>query len=105
MEKKFRKTFETMEGLCRVMHVTDLKKPNTGKDYDNENCVRYALPPNNSHTLLLESIRFYFILQKVCELVCFFVCLFVFLSSSTLLHIFISELDSTPLQCIFTDAV
>jgi hypothetical protein len=35
-EKKFRKKFETMEGLCQVMPVTDLKSPNTGKDDDDE---------------------------------------------------------------------
>jgi hypothetical protein len=32
MEKKFRKTFETTKVLYQVMHVTDPKSPNTGKD-------------------------------------------------------------------------
>jgi hypothetical protein len=33
-EKKFRKTFETMKGLCHVMPITSLKRPNAGKDDD-----------------------------------------------------------------------
>jgi hypothetical protein len=32
--EKFRKIFETMEGLYHVMPVTDLKRPNNGKDDD-----------------------------------------------------------------------
>jgi hypothetical protein len=30
--KKFRKTFETMKGLCYVMPVAGLMRQNTGKD-------------------------------------------------------------------------
>jgi hypothetical protein len=33
-ENKFRKTFETMTGLCHIMPVTGLKRRNTGKDDD-----------------------------------------------------------------------
>jgi hypothetical protein len=36
-EKKFRKTFEKMEGFSFVTHVTGLTRPNTGKDnYDDD---------------------------------------------------------------------
>jgi hypothetical protein len=36
--KKFRKTFEKMEGFSFVTPVTGLNRPNTGKeDYDNDN--------------------------------------------------------------------
>jgi hypothetical protein len=33
-EKKFRKTFEKMEGLSFVTPVTGLNRPNTGKEDD-----------------------------------------------------------------------
>jgi hypothetical protein len=36
VEKKCRKTFETMEGLCHVMLVTGLKRPNAGKADDDD---------------------------------------------------------------------
>jgi hypothetical protein len=35
-EKKFRKTFEKMEGFSFVTPVTGLNRPNTGKENDNE---------------------------------------------------------------------
>jgi hypothetical protein len=35
-EKKFRKTFEMVEGICHVMLVTGLKMRNTEKDYDDD---------------------------------------------------------------------
>jgi hypothetical protein len=36
MEKKFRKTFEKMEGFSYVTHLTGLNRPNTGKKDDDE---------------------------------------------------------------------
>jgi hypothetical protein len=39
-EKKFRKTFEKMEGFSFVTPVTGLNRPNTGKeDDDDEICI------------------------------------------------------------------
>jgi hypothetical protein len=35
-EKKFRKTFEKMEGFSFVKPVTGLNRPNTGKEDDDE---------------------------------------------------------------------
>jgi hypothetical protein len=36
MEKKFRKTFEKMEGFSFVTQVTGLNRPNTGKEDDED---------------------------------------------------------------------
>jgi hypothetical protein len=36
MEKKFRKTFEKMEGISFVTPVTCLSRPNTGKEDDDD---------------------------------------------------------------------
>jgi hypothetical protein len=36
MEKKFRKTFEKMEGFSFVTPVTGLNRPNTGKEEEEE---------------------------------------------------------------------
>jgi hypothetical protein len=40
-EKKFRKTFEKMEGLNFVTPITGLNRPNTGKedDDDDDECL------------------------------------------------------------------
>jgi hypothetical protein len=35
-ENKFRKTFEKMEGFSFVTPVTGLNRPNTGKEYDDD---------------------------------------------------------------------
>jgi hypothetical protein len=35
-EKKFRKTFEKMNGFSFVMPVTGLNRPNTGKEDDDD---------------------------------------------------------------------
>jgi hypothetical protein len=32
VKKKFRKTFEMVEGLCQVIPIIGLKRPYTGKD-------------------------------------------------------------------------
>jgi hypothetical protein len=37
-KKKFRKTFETMEGFSFVTPVTGLNRPNTGKE-DDDKCI------------------------------------------------------------------
>jgi hypothetical protein len=39
-EKKFRKTFETMEGFSFVTPVTCLNRPNTGNDDDDDDDIR-----------------------------------------------------------------
>jgi hypothetical protein len=36
-EKKFRKTFEEMEGFSFVTPITGLNRPNTGKEDDDDN--------------------------------------------------------------------
>jgi hypothetical protein len=36
MEKKFRQTFEKMEGFSFVTPITDLNRPNTGKEDDDD---------------------------------------------------------------------
>jgi hypothetical protein len=39
-ERKFRKTFEKMEGFSFVTPVTGLNRPNTGKEDDDDEPVR-----------------------------------------------------------------
>jgi hypothetical protein len=39
-ERKLRKTFEMMEELCHVMLITGLKRPNTGKNDDDETTLQ-----------------------------------------------------------------
>jgi hypothetical protein len=41
-EKKFRKTFEKMEWFSFVTPVTGLNRPNTGKEDDNDDDVKYG---------------------------------------------------------------
>jgi hypothetical protein len=40
MEKKFRQTFEKMEGFSFVTPVTGLNRPNTGKEDDDDDKKR-----------------------------------------------------------------
>jgi hypothetical protein len=45
MEKKFRKTFQKMEGFSFVTPLTGLNRPNTGKedDDDDDDIMAYTL--------------------------------------------------------------
>jgi hypothetical protein len=38
-EKKFRQTFEKMEGFSFVTPVTGVNRPNTGKEDDDDTCI------------------------------------------------------------------
>jgi hypothetical protein len=40
-KEKFGKTFETVGGFCFVVFVTDLNRPNAGKDYDD---IKFLFP-------------------------------------------------------------
>jgi hypothetical protein len=43
MEKKFRKTFEKMEGFSFVTPVTGLNRPNTGKEDGDDDKHNYII--------------------------------------------------------------
>jgi hypothetical protein len=57
MEKKFRKTFENMEGFSFVTPVTGLNRPNTGKEDDDDENIR-AYISNLSKKKLNSSIKY-----------------------------------------------
>jgi hypothetical protein len=45
MEKKFRKTSEKMQGFSFVTPVTGHKRPNTGKEDDDDNIIHHIRTP------------------------------------------------------------
>jgi hypothetical protein len=54
-EKKFRKTFEKMEGFSFVTSVTGLNRPNTGKDDDDDDDDIYSCNCSYTPTLAIST--------------------------------------------------